>query len=112
MFRSLSEDSGGFVNGGLEISDENGKVEGSNSLNEELSTKIEITRSKYTQQKLHDEMLYRKPPSKSGEFFCSSLFNIFQAQAQEQIETALYDQGRLAHMTCCLLIIITFRRHF
>lgn len=69
MFRSLSEDNGGFVNEGLEISDENGKVESSQNLSEELATRIEITRSKYNQQKLHDEMLYRKPPSKSGEFF-------------------------------------------
>lgn len=71
MFRSLSEDRGGFVNEGLEISDENGKVKSSRhyTLEDIASTKIEITRSKYDQQRLHEEMMYKKPPSKSGEFF-------------------------------------------
>lgn len=77
MFRSLNEDDGGFVNKGLEISDENGEVHGSRSCNEASSTKIEITRSKYDQQKLHDEMLYRKPPSKSGEFFRLVIFSTY-----------------------------------
>lgn len=69
MFRSLSEDNGGFVNKGLEISDENEGVHSSVQYSEAASTKIEITRTKYDQQKLHDAMLYKKPPSKSGEFF-------------------------------------------
>jgi hypothetical protein len=67
MFRSLSEDNGGFVNEGLEISEESGKVKESFTFNGDPSTRIEITRSKYDQQKLHDEMLYKKPPSKSSE---------------------------------------------
>lgn len=70
MFRSLSEERGGFVNEGLEISDEKGKVKSSRHYTPDdvSSTKIEITRSKYDQQRLHDEMMYKKPPSKSGEF--------------------------------------------
>lgn len=71
MFRSMSEDRGGFVNLGLETSDEDGKVESSRPYapSDISSTKIEITRAKYDQQKLNDEMMYKKPPSKSGEFF-------------------------------------------
>jgi hypothetical protein len=58
----LSEDEGGFVNSGLEISEETSRQTSGDAL-----TRIEITRSKYDQQKLHDEMMYKKPPSKSGE---------------------------------------------
>lgn len=65
MFRNMSQDEGGFVNNGLEISEESLKE---SKFNNESSTRIEITRSKYDQQKLHDEMRYRKPQSKSGEF--------------------------------------------
>lgn len=65
MFRNtVSEDEGGFVNNGLEISEESLKVSKSNN---DSSTRIEIIRTKYDQQKLHDEMRYRKPQSKSGE---------------------------------------------
>lgn len=67
MFRSLSEDHGGFVNDGLEISDENAKVQEPKHF-AFSSTKIEITRSKYDQQKLHEEMRYKKPPTKSSKF--------------------------------------------
>lgn len=69
MFRSLSEERGGFVNKGLEISEEDAKEQSSTRLTfENSSTKIEITRTKYNQQRLHDEMKYKQPPSKSGEF--------------------------------------------
>lgn len=66
MFRSLNEDDGGFVNEGLEISDENLAADASRRYGAP-TTKIEITRSKYDQQTLHDEMVYKKPPSKSSE---------------------------------------------
>jgi hypothetical protein len=63
MFRSQKPtDEGGFVNEGLEVSEDNG---GSDHQKFDIpSTKIEITRSKYDQQRLHDEMKYKKPPSK------------------------------------------------
>lgn len=69
MFRNLSEDRGGFVNEALEICDEDGREQSSRRFSlEDNSTKIEIVRSKYNQQKLHEEMKYKKLPSKSGEF--------------------------------------------
>lgn len=76
MFRSLSEDDGGFVNDGLEISEDicvNGrnKEQKQFTFNGDPSTKIEITRTKYDQQKLHDSACYKKPPSKSSECLCS-----------------------------------------
>lgn len=69
MFRTLTEDDGGFVNEGLEVfDDDNAKVTAeSYSFDNNQSTRIEITRSKYDQQKLHDEMKYKKPASKSSE---------------------------------------------
>lgn len=69
MFRTLTEDDGGFVNEGLEVfDDDNAKVTAeSYSFDSNQSTRIEITRSKYDQQKLHDEMKYKKPASKSSE---------------------------------------------
>lgn len=69
MFRSLSEDDGGFVNEGF--ASDSCKVSGSNSYNFDdasSSTRIEIVRSKYDQQTLHNEMMYKKTPSKSSEF--------------------------------------------
>lgn len=71
MFRSLNEDDGGFVNGGLEVSEEHGSVKESRqfAFSGDPSTRIEITRSKYDQQKLNDEMHYKKPQSKSSKFF-------------------------------------------
>ena len=68
MFRSLSEDDGGFVNQGLEICEGNGKAV--KIYDDQSSTRIEIVRLKYDQKKLHDEMLYKKPTSKSSE--CSN----------------------------------------
>lgn len=65
MFRSLSEDDGGFVNEGF--ASDNGRVSGY-SYDDAPSTKIEITRSKYDQKTLHDKMMYKKAPSKSSEF--------------------------------------------
>lgn len=77
MFRNLSDDRGGFVNAGLEIGDEGGKRENSNRFSfENPSTQIEIVRSKYNQQSLHDEMKYKKPRSKSGEFCFPYYWNI------------------------------------
>lgn len=93
MFRSLSEDDGGFVNEGLEICDENGKNCSGRSFrfddSESSATKIQITRSKYDQQKLHDEMMYKKPPSKSSEFFAAFFFlhswiNVLKSKARER----------------------------
>lgn len=71
MFKSLRDEDGGFVNEALEITDENGRVEMGNPrsfmFKDAEATTIQIARSKYDQQKLYDEMRYKKPASKSGE---------------------------------------------
>lgn len=71
MFKSLNEEDGGFVNEGLVIGDEHGRVHsvGPQSFNSDSSmqpTTIHISRSKYDQRKLYDEMKYKKPASKSS----------------------------------------------
>lgn len=70
MFRTLNEDDdGGYDNNGLEVFDDDtaNVTAESYSFDGSQSTRIEITRSKYDQQKLHDEMKYKKPASKSSE---------------------------------------------
>lgn len=70
MFRSLNEDEGGFVNEALEVcDDDSAKATPPESYSYDVSqpTRIQITRAKYDQQKLHDEMKYKKPASKSSE---------------------------------------------
>lgn len=70
MFRSLNEDEGGFVNEGLEVCDDDSARNTppeSYSFDVTQPTRIQITRAKYDQQKLHDEMKYKKPASKSSE---------------------------------------------
>lgn len=72
MFRSLNEDDGGgFVNEGLEVSESCDNKQSNNALSVILkdATEIQITRSSYDSQKLHQEMNYRQPKSKSSKFF-------------------------------------------
>lgn len=70
MFRNLNEDDdAGFDNKGLEIADEGGDVRSSRRrLDGVPSTKIQITRSQYDQKQLNEEMMFKQPQSKSGEF--------------------------------------------
>lgn len=66
MFRNLNEDDGCFVNEALEIDEKEGDKKENK---EDLSTiKIEIFRSKYDQQKLNEEMLYKKPSEKPSKY--------------------------------------------
>ncbi|CAO1380564.1 unnamed protein product [Diamesa hyperborea] len=68
MFRSLSEDhGGGFVNEGLEVSESCDDKHSNNALSVTLkdATEIQITRSSYDIKKLHEEMNYKQPQSKS-----------------------------------------------
>ena len=72
MFRSLNEDDvGGFVNEGLEVSESCDDKQSNNALSATLkdATEIQITRSSYDLKKLHEEMNYKQPQSKSSEFF-------------------------------------------
>ena len=71
MFRSLDNDSDGFVNEGLDVSEgsDDFKSSGPSSFSDKSNeTKIHITRSKYNQESLFREMVYRKEPSKSCEY--------------------------------------------
>lgn len=88
MFRNLNEDdSGGFVNEGLEICEENGKAH--NTRRFTSPTKIEITRSKYDQQQLNDEMMYnKKPQAQSSEYFVSlPQHNVFKRKARQALRS-------------------------
>lgn len=83
MFRSLENDSDGFVNEGLDVSEgsDDYKSSGPSSYNnndKNTETKIQITRAKYNQESLFREMVYRKEPSKSCEYcyFPSSLLKV------------------------------------
>lgn len=84
MFRSLNEDDAGFVNEGLDIDDEKRKVQGAKSFafNNGSSTRIEIIRSKYDQETLNAEMMYRKPQSKSSKCFFLLLLPVFTSRAR------------------------------
>lgn len=66
MFRSYNEDGsvggGGYVNRAIDMSDESGSSANS-------TTTIVINRSKYDQQTLYHEMMYKKPQTTS----CKSL---------------------------------------
>lgn len=76
MFRSLNDDDGGgFVNEGLEVSESCDDKQSNNALSVTLkdATEIQITRSSYDLKKLHEEMNYKQPQSKSSEL--SSMFN-------------------------------------
>lgn len=69
MFRSLNEeDGGGFVNEGLEVSESCDDKQSNNALSVTLkdATEIQITRSSYDIKKLHEEMNYKQPQSKSS----------------------------------------------
>ena len=70
MFKTLNEDDGegGFVNEGLEHDEESGRREAKQTHDSSTSpaTTIQISRSKYDQRKLYDEMLYKKSSSKSS----------------------------------------------
>lgn len=93
MFRSLNEEEGGFVNEGLEVcDDDSAKVTPpeSYSVNITQPARIQITRAKYDQQKLHDEMKYKKPASKSSK----SCVLLTSVQEQSAIATRS-DQGFL-----------------
>lgn len=70
MFRNTKLS--GFVNEGLEVCEGNESIEDRKKDN--VSTKIEITRTKYDQKKLHDDMLYKKPSPKSSEFLFSRTY--------------------------------------
>lgn len=71
MVRIHHDDKSGFVNEGLEVFENNDDC-GSTaptifSHNTTNDTKIQITRSKYNQESLNREMVYRKSPTKSCE---------------------------------------------
>lgn len=78
MFRSLNEDDGGgFVNEGLEVSESCDDKQSNNALSVTLkdATEIQITRSSYDLKKLHEEMNYKQPQSKSSELLLIFIFN-------------------------------------
>ena len=101
MFRNLSEDRGGFVNEGLEISDEYGKGQSTKHFSfDNPSTKIEITRSKYNQQRLHDEMKYKQPLSKSGKFcFSLSIYLYRHGSHNEQLVSNILNLSSRARLS-------------
>lgn len=68
MFRNLTEeDDVGFDNKGLEINEQTGKAQSSRHFDETSPTRIEITRSQYDLKRLHEEMMFKQPHSKSSE---------------------------------------------
>lgn len=71
MFKQLDSESNGFVNEGLDCSegsDDYNKHGSSSVYTIESDSKIEITRTKYSQESLFREMAYRNLPSQSCEY--------------------------------------------
>lgn len=72
MFRNLKNDDEGFINEGLEVNEsgiEDSPMASIGNYEETSHTKIEISRSHYNQESLFREMVYKKPPKKSCEYF-------------------------------------------
>lgn len=120
MFRNLRDDQSGFVNEGLEISDEYGSSHSPRRFSMETSsTKIEITRSQFNQERLHDAMKYKQPPSKSGES-CFPLTKLRRSldvskhnrtQAQEQGEKKITLLSIKGERTTVSLSVLFFTPH-
>lgn len=70
MFRNLTNDDEGFINEGLEVNESGVEISPMTSKENYRNdaTKIEISRSHYSQESLFREMVYQKPPEKSCEF--------------------------------------------
>lgn len=69
MFRNLQNDDEGFINEGLEVNESgDASMPSIENYAETSHTKIEIFRSRYNQESLFREMIYKKSPKKSCEY--------------------------------------------
>ena len=96
MFKNLSEEGTcGFVNEGLEVSENKEELATTSKNNSNNSstndyTKIHITRSTYSQESLYREMIYRKTPSKSCEYKHFFTFHSYKPKSREQGQSLSY----------------------